>query len=282
MPEAPSREVRETASATHWFECLLDMDEDLETEFPETAMVEIDEAPSWEWAGHPSNVPDDVVDRLWGHVQLWGPPAFIRTDQLSRKHRGLDHVKAETRKDVRRIVSGLCEKHVHLMTVPPPEAFLVREWIELDEAFTAFGGLPIAPEYRFFAGPGTGPNDVQVGCCHRYWPRDAMRFSLKKDDDGEPYRDEPDDWEERWEAMWDLVTFEDYKAMAEDAIKAARACANEHAQTWSVDFALAADGDWYLIDMAPASSSWHPEDCPNHEAVRNDQIALVEADASCG
>ena len=32
---------------------------------------------------------------------------------------------------------------------------------------------------------------------------------------------------------------------------------------WSVDFAMTIQGNWYLIDMAVAQDSWHPEDCEN-------------------
>lgn len=275
MGDPPGPEVRQAASATHWLPALEDLD--LETQIPPTKSVEAEGFDPWLAAEHPENVPDGLVDELHKALTQVGPPAFLRTDQLSRKHRGLDAVKAQTRDDIREIVSSLCEKHCALPVFPMPEAFLVREWIDLDAAFTAFGGLPIAPEYRLFAGP-CPDGEVRVVCGHRYWPKNAMQWPITEADPetGEVTRDEPDDWEQAWERMWDQTTFADYLRMIRDACKAAAASQHKHAQTWSVDFALAETGDWYLIDMAPAASSWHPDDCRNHEQLRNDSAVPEE------
>jgi len=51
----------------------------------------------------------------------------------------------------------------------PPAAFMVREFLDLDASFKAFGGLPIAREWRIFASP------EKVICYHPYWPaEDAL------------------------------------------------------------------------------------------------------------
>ena len=39
--------------------------------------------------------------------------------------------------------------------------------------------------------------------------------------------------------------------------------AEEFEGAWSLDWAIAKDGEWYAIDMAVANESFHWDNCPN-------------------
>jgi hypothetical protein len=185
----------------------------------------------------PADFPHGEVDAAACDL---GWPVFIRTDLTSAKHDGDSAVRATNADDVLPIVGGLVGESA--MKQMKPAALMVREWIDIEADFTAFGGLPIGTEFRLFA----GPDDVL--CSHYYWPED----SIERPDD--------EDWKRLREASASV------EPPAEVRVAATRAArlANRHEaldplEVWSVDFARDESGHWHLIDMALAANSWHPE-----------------------
>lgn len=170
-----------------------------------------------------------------------GFPVFIRTDLGSAKHSGpsafcidQDGVNApicETLEDQE--LKFWMERH-------GPSAFLVREYLKLKAPFTAFRGLPIAREFRFFA------DAKQVYCWHPYWPADSI----------EDHRPSVENWRELLADMHRAPENPDLWRMATTA---AAACGGGK---WSVDFCEDVDGKWWLVDMATAGDSFHWPDCP--------------------
>ena len=120
------------------------------------------------------------------------------------------------------------------------QAFMVREYLSIPATFTAFGGLPIGREWRFFA------DQQGILCSHFYWPSDAF--------DRQPGL--PASWRTDLASTSSRLSQYDQASLSE---MAARAACTIGYGAWSVDFALDANGKWWLIDMATAERSWHPK-----------------------
>ena len=119
----------------------------------------------------------------------------------------------------------------------PTTAIVLREFITLDTAFTAFSGkMPIAAERRYFISRG------QVLCHHPYWTEDSILSPSVSN------------WRTRLKRLNEL-------SPREVAVLSAYAgrVAKIFPDSWSIDFARTATGTWLLIDMAPAACSSRPE-----------------------
>ena len=123
-----------------------------------------------------------------------------------------------------------------------PTAILVREWLTLNASFTAFYGLPISNERRFFATP------EKVLCQHPYWPADAL------EDGHEPAQ-------ENWRDL--LQAIHDEPVPKELSVLAVKAAAAAGGGTWSVDICQDVTGKYWITDMAVASDSYHWAGCQN-------------------
>lgn len=178
-------------------------------------------------------------DRLQRSADRIGYPCFMRTDYLSGKHDYERSCLIEKPEDVTRNLAVLLEHHLMVFGVPDPTAICFREFLRLESTFRAFQGLPIAREWRFFV------RDGQPECEHFYWPEDAI-----EDYGHRPAL--PDDWRERLQALR-------ADAPPEQTREWAQRISRRLGGAWSVDVAYDVDGRWWLIDMAEADRSWHPE-----------------------
>ncbi len=175
-----------------------------------------------------------------------GYPCFLRTDLASSKHDGPRSFKVSGPAELPQAVYLTFESNCLKDLAPFTRAFMVREWITIPAAFTAFGGLAIGTEWRFFA------DQESARCHHFYWPEEAFEYSFDRPGAG------PADWQERLKRLAaepDQEILGRLEAMAFDAARAVGAGA------WSIDFALDARGKYWLIDMARAEASWHPDHC---------------------
>ena len=189
-----------------------------------------------------SDLVDETVQACYG----FRLPVFLRTDLASAKHSGPSAYKvSDVRRDVPNVLLKTLEEVIGIKDLFP-SAIMVRQWLRLDHRFVAFGGHPIASEWRVFA------SAERVECIHFYWEEDAIRFF------GSKGVKEPDNWVDqlRLQRKQRLPALHLLKA-----VKAAKAC--PASRYWSVDFALDRDGSHWLIDMATAAASWHPDDCRN-------------------
>jgi hypothetical protein len=184
---------------------------------------------------------EPVAERVKTACQEIGYPCFIRTDLASAKHDGPDSYLAINDGIIKRILGRTVEDNEmkFWLTGEPPIAFLVRKFLKLDASFKAFGGLPIAREWRFFA------SGDELICAHPYWPKEAIKFR------GKP----PGHWE--MQLADHHVKPSSFKNLENMAIKAAKECGGE----WSIDFAMDRIGTWWLIDMATKEDSWHWPGC---------------------
>jgi len=187
----------------------------------------------------------DEFDRLSAAVmdaaKEIGFPVFIRTDLTSAKHSGPRAYKIEVDGENEPIARTLEDTEMKTwLEREGSQAFLVREFLDLKAPFTAFQGLPIAREFRFFA------DENGVRCHHGYWPPETI----------EDHRPSCDDWRTKLDLMQERPPEE----LWDMAIRAAKACGGG---LWSVDFCENVNGKWYLPDMATAADSFHWPGCPN-------------------
>lgn len=233
VPLRPDVAVTVAASALFWLPKI----ENRDIPMPATRIVEFDFG---EFLGvlDGEYVPEleRVAKLVRAALMEVGMPAFIRTDLASAKHDGPSHYKIETPYDVERVLVATFEDNVLKFDFgPQPEAFLVREWLDIHHDFTAFRGHPIGREWRFFA------RAKDIDCQHFYWPEDAIAYG----------QSDPA-WREQLAAMAARLPPMKLEKWAKEAAYLV------NAGTWSIDFAHTTAG-WHLIDMAPGGESWHPE-----------------------
>ncbi len=206
---------------------------------PKTEMIHIPKA---------SELFRSVCDGDWSYFEPFkeevietsakiGYPQFIRTDQASGKHEWDRSCYVEKKEDLISHIGRVVEFNEFAGIGLPYVGFAFREYIPMDSKFTAFwGNLPINPERRYFV------QDGEVLCHHGYWIEDCIK--------------EPsiENWKEVLKKL-NHQTIEETTLLG----KYARMVSEQFKGAWSVDFCKAKDGTWYLIDMALAEDSWHPQ-----------------------
>lgn len=199
----------------------------------------------------------DLMAKLDGELEAEDGPLFVRTDLAAAKHSGPRGYLLRPG-HARRLLFTLIEDNEMKFgfSADQPKALLVRRFLELEHRFTAFRGLPIAREWRLFA------TAQKVLCRHFYWPADALQGHI----DGHDIDESPEEeayWREKLKELEEWLP--EMNCLDAMAIEAAAACGP--VKTWSVDFARDVNGKFWLIDMATAKDSWHPEDCP-HKVIK--------------
>lgn len=236
-------------SATYWLPKLQE-DTMLSSHVPRSTLVPYDHVSvicamegGGEYAGW-----DSVVQAVKDAAREIGWPVFIRSCLASAKHDGPNSYRADQPADIPRVLSHTAEDNeLKFMFQSGPEAFVVREYLDLEAPFVAFHGLPVSREWRFFA------STAEILCAHPYWPEEAIKFY--------PKSVEPDNWRPLLAELHEHPKREEWIALETMAIKAAGLC--DTAPSWSVDFAKDTSGKWWLIDMAIMGQSWHWPNCKN-------------------
>lgn len=183
------------------------------------------------------------ISKLKKAIAKFGYPVFMRTDLCSGKHQYLKCCYVDNEPSIESALYNLIEQNA-LRDLWFSD-IIVREFIHLDYRFRAFDGLPIAAERRYFI------IDGKVACHHPYWVEDAIRFDQRSE------RWERTNWrkclqELNTETETEIAILSNYAELVASVLEG----------NWSIDFARAKDGMWYLIDMALAEESWHPP-CKN-------------------
>ena len=174
-------------------------------------------------------------------------PVFIRSDLMSNKH--MAKIVARKGSDIPGVLWGIIEVHGMAFMMADPEAFVVREWLNLSQSdgrdFAAFGdlfedspvGLRIGRERRYFV------KDGEVVCRHPYWPTAAIRHPQSTE------------WEKNLRAMNEFSSGELRLTTMAESIS------GQLGGYWSVDFARTLNDVWYFIDAAQGKESYHWEEC---------------------
>lgn len=250
-------------SMLYWYPKLAEAVTELSPiEIPDTLFVDIERINIYEIAHEADEpIPDAEMDAMaqcparWSDEQIKqaadeiGYPAFIRTDTDSAKNdmKTGSKIRLDSLTEVHDTMDALIRATAHKGGMGPRfNCVAVREWIDIDSDFEAFGGTPIGPEVRVFV------RDGDVECHHFYWP-----FN---DDNADFHNvDGVDDIEAALAALEETTE----QAMDDVLHDAATHISTHLDGYWSVDFALTTDGTWYVIDAARGSDSWHPNDCLN-------------------
>jgi len=207
---------------------------------PRTMFVEYEPMSLWPICDGQEPRADFPIEKLKQTAALMGYPLFVRTDLASAKHDGPKSYRANSEADLLRCLGRTFEDNACKDIVDFTRCWMLREFLTIGHSFTAFGGLPIGREWRFFA------DQDGLKCHHFYWPEGAF----------EKLYNAPEGWREKLAALSVEPDAETLQTLSDMALKAARAI-GEHC--WSVDFAQDETGKWWLIDMARAESSWHPK-----------------------
>lgn len=192
--------------------------------------------------------PAGPTDEIEEHANKLGWPVFIRTDLTSAKKDGIKSVRATSNNDILRCVASATRSSV--LAQLRPSHLLVREWIDIESEFTAFEGLPVGVEFRIFASPS------ETRCVHYYWPEESLRDVDCDLSEAKQLRNELENTE--------IPSFLN-SAAQEAALYANRNTEIPSDTAWSVDVVRDTNGNWWLLDMALASDSWHPEQCRSSE-----------------
>ncbi len=217
---------------------------DLDIPMPETVIVPFDKATqrAYNHLDEEHLIQKTMVDAIMPHIKEY--PVFIRTDQSSAKHGWLRTCYVSSRKHLEQNLHNILEFNLCCdMMGLPATAFVIREYIEMENVFTAFHGMPVNPERRYFI------RDGKVLCHHAYWIEGAIASASHNDK-------LPTDWKTilsraNHETDDEVLLLTWYANMLAERLEG----------FWSVDFCKAAHGEWYFIDVAAGEKSWHPEDC---------------------
>ena len=231
-------ESRDPTSMFNW----LPVVEGLGIPSPRTLLVPFDrEAVGPMFYGEDAPGAGTEMAKLCAAAVDFGFPLFLRTDLASGKHSWSRTCYVP---DAESLVAHAYEvaefNEIAGLFGLPWTGFALRELLHLESTFTAFDGMPVARERRYFA------EDGSVLCHHPYWPEEAI-------EEGWSRPRLPDDWRERLALLNDES--DDPSSLGEWAGAVTKTLGG----AWSVDFARSRDGRWWLIDMAVAGQSWHPE-----------------------
>lgn len=221
-------------SCLYWWPKLQDVFKRERINVPKTRVYEIDSEDFIEGEEGPylpREILQDYADKIASDNQKY--PIFIKTDTYSGKHGYKYSCFVPDKDSLMKHLNHLADEHYYTFD-EVPRAFMVREYLKLHSAFTAFEGLPIAKEVRF------GAENGNVFKTIPYWPKDAIRFYGEED---------VPDWEVKLENL-NAIEVPDH------VLKWAEAISLELPGAWSLDFALDEKGNWWFIDCAVWERSW--------------------------
>ena len=194
-------------------------------------------------------IPVPKTEIVSGYVDLMqaaeriGYPVFIRTDLCAGKHDWKNSCFVQNEDQLVGNMQSVISANVRWeMLGIKYRSLVVREFLDLETSFTAFSGdMPINKERRYFV------RDGKVICHHPYWPEDTFNQHPAR------MANDPD-WQAKLAALNDETGEE---ILHEYARKASQALPGY----WSVDFAKAKNGAWYLLDAALGENSYHWPSC---------------------
>ncbi|KKK97176.1 hypothetical protein LCGC14_2655370 [marine sediment metagenome] len=182
---------------------------------------------------------DEFLGELKHAISIIGHPVFLRTGHTSGKHNAKQTCLLETTERLAAHIFALVEESGMAMPSLPMGTWAVRERLKFGNpaAFTAFNGLPIRIERRYFFRDGKVEHHIP------YWPKEVFQTNYY----GMPL---PDNW---GELLW-RVNQESKDEVLELTARTA-VVAKRFSGWWSVDWIITVTG-WVAIDMARGEDSW--------------------------
>ncbi len=197
--------------------------------------------------------PDSVFFNMEDKAKEIGFPLFLRTDFSSCKHSWKKTCYVECIENMpMNIIELMLNSAIQSFMSYSDNALVMREFIKMETAFTAFNGdFPVNKERRYFI------KDGKVQCHHPYWYPAAIEGHTR---------------EENWKELTDKLNAEDEEEI-EILTEYAELVGHVLHGYWSVDFAKGIDGTWYLIDMAEGQKSFHWLECEHCPQQMRDQYS---------
>lgn len=204
------------------------------------------------------------IDIAAAAQEVGGFPIFLRTGHMSGKHQWKDTCFVPDRESIAQHVYNIVE-YSELADVfggRPTDVWAVREFLRPRAAFTAFEGMPITRERRYFV------VDGEVVGHHPYWPPEA--FEILYDAEWHPSKPErthntsTDLWRDKLELL-NADTDSDLIALGALSMKVGAVLPG----AWSIDWLWVDERGWVLTDMAWAEESfvwWDHPDAPKKGA----------------
>jgi len=189
-------------------------------------------------------LPERYVIKIYEASEKIGYPLFLRTDMGSAKHSWNTTCFVDEKIELLKHIWALVDTTLAMGMFGEldPNALVFREFLYLEDAFTAFDGMPVSKERRYFI------KDGEIICHHPYWIQDAIEEDIRQG--------KPSNWRDLLKAL-NTENDTEIRLLSFYAGQVAKKLMGY----WSVDFAKKLGGTWYLIDMAEGEKSWHPE-CP--------------------
>lgn len=226
------------SSMSIWYPKLVDLD------IPQikTEIIKVGNDILSAWIRKGKELPDKYKQTFEEQLNIFGTPLFLRTDQASMKHSWNDTCYIETKDDFENNLRKLLEEHEmnNMAGELQYDDIVFRELLDLETSFTCFGnGFPVNKEVRCFI------KDGKIQDIRNYWVKDAIAQGNPVDVD------------------W-VIKLENLKALSTKDFDELHRQLNEVCKVfpeyWSVDFAKAKDGTWYLIDMARGEVSFQSDE----------------------
>ena len=177
-----------------------------------------------------------------------GWPLFLRTGLTSGKHDWRHTCDLRSAAEIERHVSALCEYSAMAGFMGlPADVWVAREMLATQSPFSAFEGMPITRERRYFV------RDGELLGHHPYWPPQAFEDSYNEIITSEPGRD--------WRELLDRLNAESPTEVAELSALSVRV-GHAVGGAWSVDWLWLPEmpktgqPGWMLTDMAHAEESF--------------------------
>jgi hypothetical protein len=245
------RELGEESSMLNWWPKL----KNRKFPLPKTVMLaftrdQLDQIYNSMDSDEPHPLPESQRDMIIESAREIGYPLFMRTDQASGKHDWVDTCYVPNEESLIPHMYNLIWWHrmADMFGGLDWHALVFRELLDLGSTFTAFHGMPVAAERRYFV------RDGDVICHHSYWVKEAIV-------QGSRATDLPKDWRSRLKKLNEENRYE----ILHLTDLAEKFSSTVNRGFWSVDFARDVKGNWWLIDAARGEISWHPKECPYYE-----------------
>lgn len=183
-----------------------------------------------------------LCQQIGAAAEAVGPyPVFLRTGHGSGKHAWSSTCYLMHASEISTHVFNLVEWSATVdIAGLPTDTWAVRTFVPLHASFSAFHGMPVARERRYFIHNGV------VQCSHPYWPKESIFMASAEN------------WPVLLEEL-DRLTSDELDTVSSLATQVAESFKDEG--YWSLDLAQARDGSWLALDMAQGLYSYHAPSC---------------------
>ncbi len=225
-------------SLTYWYPALLE----LGLPAPRTTMISLPLKEVSSWIFGEGELSDSFKKDLLDQATHFGYPFFMRTDEASNKFEYQDACVVNNSSELIKKFARTIEFNEEVEV--PYRHIVFRELLKPDFKFTAYKGMPVTRERRYFA------RDGIYQCHHPYWFPQVITDRWSQHNPRPP---------NNWRELMAETNKEQSHEVAE-LMAASEQITKKLRDYWSVDF-LYANDQWWITDMAIGKASFHYPEC---------------------